>query len=305
MLKIPKDAKDDVRIVVTICGGIGNQLFAYAAARRLADSSRADLIIDDVSGFARDYAFQRRYQLDHFCIRCRKATSAERLEPCSRLRRYVRRYLSRQLPFERRSYIKQEGDNFDPRLLQIKPSGTLYLEGYWQSEEYFKDIEQTIRDDLQIRPPLDGPNQAVARKISGVTAVGVHVRFFDQPQVASANNTPTDYYARAIAQLERITTNAHYFVFSDRPEAARPLIPLPDDRITLVTHNHGDDSAYADLWLMTHCQHFVIANSTFGWWGAWLARSPQKVVIAPLYSQRDGKVSWGFEGQLPESWVKI
>ena len=72
------------------------------------------------------------------------------------------------------------------------------------------------------------------------------------------------------------------------PEAARSLIALPEDRVTTVTHNRGDANAYADLWLMTHATHFVIANSTFSWWGAWLAeRSADQIVIAPGFRMRE------------------
>lgn len=82
-------------------------------------------------------------------------------------------------------------------------------------------------------------------------------------------------------------------------------IPLPDARVTLVAHNQGDEHAYADLWLMTQCQHFIIANSTFSWWGAWLAAHPGKQVIAPGFEMRLGKMWWGFAGLLPAEWIKL
>src|SRR5680860_1301943 len=119
-------------IVPRILGGLGNQPFSYAAARRLALVNNAELVIDNVSGFVRDHTYQRGYQLDHFSIPCRKATAFERLEPFSRARRYLKRRLSRRLPFEERGYIVQEGIEFDSRLLQVKPHGSVYLEGYWQ-----------------------------------------------------------------------------------------------------------------------------------------------------------------------------
>jgi hypothetical protein len=138
--------------------------------------------------------------------------------------------------------------------------------------------------------------------------VAVHVRFSDEPASAEStngNNVPGDYYARAIQTMETQFSNAHYFLFSDRLEAARSRIPLPDDRITLVQHNQGDVNAYADLWLMTQCQHFIIANSTFSWWEAWLAASQDKIIVAPSIRivSADHITSWGFEGLLPPSWI--
>lgn len=298
------------KIIPRIFGGLGNQLFCYAAARRLAHVLNAELVIDDFSGFAYDADFQRCYQLDHFSIPCRKATAAERLEPFGRVRRMLKRTLNRRRSFVNRHYIQQEGIDFDPRLLQVKIHGTVYLEGYWQSEGYFIDVEPLIREDLRIKPPADAYNQRTAERMAKSLAVAVHVRFFDDPVDGNAtdtfsNNAPGSYYTRAIRGIEHRMEGAHYFVFSDHPQAARACIPLPDERVTLVSHNHGDDMAYADLWLMTHCQHFIIANSTFSWWGAWLAKSPDKVIIAPGYEKRDGKMSWGFLGLLPNEWIKL
>ncbi len=293
------------KVISRISGGVGNQLFCYAAARRLALVNNAELVIDDVSGFARDHAYRRRYQLDHFSIPCRRATPAERLEPFSRVRRYLKRALNRRRPFEERTYIQQEGVDFDPRLLQLKPRGTVYLEGYWQSEGYFKDVEDTIRSDLRIQPPADVASLEMAARIRDCLAVAIHVRFFDSPGEHGTNNTISDYYARAVEHTDTLVPGAHYFLFSDRPDAGRACIPLPDSRITSVSRKQGDTSAYADLWLMTQCKHFIIANSTFSWWGAWLADHARKQVIAPGFKKMEGKMFWGFDGLLPKEWIRV
>jgi hypothetical protein len=294
------------KIIPRIFGGIGNQLFIYAAARRLALVNNAELVLDDVSGFVRDHVYQRQYQLDHFNISCRKATPSERLEPFDRIRRYLKRSINKRFrSFKNRSFIEREGIDFDPRLLSVKPKGCIYLEGTWQSENYFKDVEPTIRQDLQIQPPTDIVNQTMAEKICSHTAVAIHVRFFDEPQDKGINNAPRDYYQHATAEMERRVSDAHYYLFSDRPEAALRQIPIPETRITTVNHNFGDDLAYADLWLMAQCRHFIIANSTFSWWGAWLSRSDKKTIIAPGFEKRDGCSFWGFRGLIPENWIKV
>lgn len=293
------------KLISNIFGGIGNQLFSYAAARRLAIFNNAELVLDNLSGFANDTKYQRHFQLDHFNIKCRKASSLERLKPFSRLRRSLKRRWNLFLPFGLRSYVVEERVDYDFRLLRYKFSGTVYLEGYWQSENYFKDIEQTIRKDLVIKPPVDEVNLTMANQIRKCMAVAVHVRFFDEPEKDRGNNTPCDYYTNAIKLMEGFVPDAHYFIFSDKPESARMLIPLTDDRITLVMHNIGDENAYADLWLMTLCQHFVIANSTFSWWGAWLANHKGKKVIAPGFEKRNGESYWGFDGLLPVDWIKL
>ena len=294
-----------IKVIPRIQGGMGNQLFSYAAARRLALVNGAELVIDDRSGFVRDYNYRRSYQLERFRIPCRTASAAELLAPFPRIRRYLKRTINRRRPFHERSYVQQEGYDFDPRLLGLKPRSTVYLDGYWQSEGYFKDVEATIRNDLRIMPPADQTNTDIAARMRDCVSVAVHVRFFDAPGTG-INNAPVDYYVRAVGRIEDLVAGARYFVFSDDPELARSVLALPQDRVTTVSHNRGDANAYADLWLMTQATHFIIANSTFSWWGAWLAeRTADQIVVAPGFQMRQGKMWWGFSGLLPERWIKV
>ncbi|MBI4964994.1 MAG: alpha-1,2-fucosyltransferase [Desulfomonile tiedjei] len=295
------------KVIVRLMGGLGNQLFCYAAARRLALVNDAELVIEDVSGFAWDFLYRRRYALDQFNITARKATPAERFEPFARYRRYITKMIARQRPFLKRKYLQQEDIAFDPRLLDYRVKGTVYLDGLWQSERYFKDVEDVIREDLRIVPPQDKANQAMAERIRTSNAVSVHVRWFEKPQQGqggSEYNLESDYYSRAVQWIKARVDDPHFFLFSDDPHAARLLLKLPESLITCVDHNRGAESAYADLWLMTQCKHFIIANSTFSWWGAWLGKFPEAVVIAPALSI-EGIAAWGFEGLMPSRWIVL
>lgn len=291
-------------VVSRVLGGLGNQLFCYAAARRLALVNGAELALDDVTGFVRERQYRRCYALDRFRIAARKATPAERLEPFERYRRGIAKWLSRRKPFAERRYLEQEGIDFDERLLAMKVTGTLYLDGLWQSEGYFKDVEQTIRDDLRIIPPTDAFNQRTAREIRGSHAVAVHVRWFDAPGRAGPYTLSADYYRRAIALMEGKVEAPRYFLFSDDPDAARARLALPEGRVTLVSHNRGDENGYADLWLMSLCRHFITANSTFSWWGAWLGGGTGKVVVTPAL-KIEGRAAWGFKGLIPGNWLTV
>lgn len=293
------------KVIARIFGGIGNQLFCYAAARRLALVSNAELVLDHKSGFAKDHIFRRHYQLDHFSIPCRKASYAERLEPMPRLSRYLLKLLDYRRSFEMRKYIMQESLDFDERLLSVNPIGTVYVDGYWQSERYFHDIYSTIRADLFIKPPNDELNHRTATKIRSCQAVAVHIRFFDSPLERGADNLFESYYSRAIDKMETMMPDAHYFVFSDQPHFARDYVTLPPQRMTIVTQNQGDDNAYADLWLMTQCRYFIIANSTFSWWGAWLSTAQDKIVIAPDPALMPHDSYWRAVGIIPENWILL
>jgi Glycosyl transferase family 11 len=300
-----ENTKKTPKIIVRIKGGLGNQLFAYAAARRLAIVNQAELVIDDVTGFSRDLQYQRRYGLDQFSIPIRKATSSERLEPFERYRRGMLKWISGKKPFLERSYLEQEGIDFDRRLLDVKVSTMLYLDGLWQSENYFKDIEQIIREDLRITPPEDAENLQMAAKIAGCNGVALHVRWFEDPNSAGVHNLSIDYYQKAIALIEQKVDSPHYFLFSDNPAAAAKKINLPERDVTFVSHNLGDKNAYADLWLMSQCQHFITANSTFSWWAAWLGNNSTKVITTPLCSAVTEVTAWNFDGLIPENWHTI
>jgi len=288
------------KVVTRIKGGLGNQLFCYAAARRLAVVNDAELVIDDVSGFIRDRLYHRQYMLDHFNICARKATYRERLEPFGRYRRYCLSQWSRFKPFEERRYLVQEQSGFDDRFLNIRLSDTIYLDGLWESENYFKDVEYLIREDLRIIPPTDETNLKAADKIINSNAIAIHVRCFDSSNYSNLHpNLSNDYYSKAVAFMEARVESPFYYLFSDNPMVADSRLSFPKDRSTFISHNKGDVNAYADLWLMSLCNNFITANSTFSWWGAWLCSNRSKIVIMP------GEWADLHNGLLPCGWIKL
>jgi hypothetical protein len=293
------------RVVARIVGGIGNQLFCYAAARRLALVNGAELVLDTMSGFKRDFGYKRTYALDRFHVAGRIATARERLEPFDRVRRGLWRAWSRRRAFERRTYLQQERMDFDPRLLELKVTGSVYLEGLWQSERYFKDVQDIIRDDLRVKPPADYANLKMAEKIAGLAMpVSIHVRWFSEPGTTHASqNISLDYYRRAIGYMEQTVDSPTFVLFSDRPKDALDLLGLEHARTIVVNHN-GEGTAYADMWLMQQCKQFIIANSTFSWWGAWLAKDVTKAVITPSRKTVSHPM-WTFEGLIPQSWIQL
>lgn len=286
------------KVVVRIKGGLGNQLFCYAAARRLALTNDLELVIDDVTGFVRDRTYQRRYRLDSFTIPCRKALSWERMAPLERGRRAIAKWIARSRPFDSRAYVEQERHSFDPRLLKLRPSRSIYLDGLWQDERYFADISDTLRSDLRLQLAPTSANQAIALRISSCQSVALHVRWFDAPTLAGTGRNVCDlYYREAINKIEANLNSPHYFLFSDDIAAAIVKLGLPAGRFTPVVHNCGDEGAIFDLWLMTQCRHFITANSTFSWWAAWLGRPQNGLILMPGDMPRlDG--AWAWDGSM-------
>lgn len=295
------------KVIARIKGGLGNQLFCYAAARRLALVNNAELVIDHLTGFARDRTYRRQYMLDHFNIHCRKATPWERMEPFERYRRGVTKLLASRLPFEQRTYIEQNEWGFDERVLNLKlNNGITYFDGLWQSELYFKDIESVIREELRIKPPEDNFNQAMAKKIASCDSVALHVRWFDALGTQSqTHNVAADYYRQAISLVREKVIAPHFFLFSDNALAAVSKLGIGEKEVTVVCHNKGDEMAYADLWLMKQCKHFIVANSTFSWWGAWLGEpESQSTILAPARDHYSSS-TWDYTSLVPSRWILI
>jgi len=287
-------------LIARIKGGLGNQLFCYAAARRLALANDLELVIDDVTGFARDRTYQRRYGLAPFTIPCRKTTAWERMAPLERGRRAIAKWVARKRSFDARAYVEQEGPGFDPRLLYLKPRQSLYLDGLWQDERYFADIADTLRSDLRLKLSPDPANAAIARHISSCQSVALHMRWFESPAaIRSGRNVGALYYRQAIEKIEADLGSPHYFVFSDDVAAAITTLALPADRFTPVVDNRGEEGAIFDFWLMAQCRHLIMANSTFSWWAAWLGRPHGGSILMPGDVPRmrgacvwDGRKGW-------------
>ena len=273
-------------VIVRLQGGLGNQLFIYAAARRLSLKNNVPLRLDITSGFERDY-YQRTYRLNHFNIKAEIASPYQSFNGISgRARRQILRIISRYGKFERRVYLDEESREFDPRLLNLKVKGIRYLEGFFAREQYFKDIEGVIRDDLQVVTKHDAENLALAEKIQSTNSVCLHVRRLrGLPSKTDAKSDPlnpalsVDYYKKGIEIIASQIADPVFYCFGDYPQWVVDNIKV-DYPIIIINHNK-DEKDYEDLWLMSLCKHFIIPNSTFSWWGAWLSNYHDKIVIVP------------------------
>lgn len=290
-------------IVTRLRGGLGNQLFQYAAGRRLAWRHGTELKLDvEPLAHSRD----RHFALDRFEITAEPATAAELRRCCSptRATRLVRRLLGRPA-----GLVRGPDSGFDPAVLDLPDN--VCLDGYWQSEQYFADAEGVLRRELRFRDRSTGRNRELSEEISSCESVSIHVRRGDYVTnpVASRILGPCDliYYRRAVEHLDRKVHPRCYYLFSDDPEWVRANLSLGSPTV-IVDHN-GPDRPHEDLRLMSLCHHHVIANSSFSWWGAWLAESDgrragvQRTVIAPRrwYRSEEHRA----DDLIPDRWLRL
>jgi hypothetical protein len=263
-------------VSVRIAGGLGNQMFQYAAARALALRHGVPLELD-LSFY--DPGRHRAYELEAFALAPHGVIAPPPPGPFARTRAALARAWRhrRRPPGPPVALYREPHFHFDPRFAQLVPP--VRLVGYFQSARYFEDCEATIRQELAPPPATDALSREIAQRMGG-QGVALHVRRGDY--VTNPKNASTfavcgvDYYARALALLPAA---AEVFVFSDDMAWAREH--LPRLRPLVFVDDGSRRSGLADLWLMAQARHHVIANSSLSWWGAWLAAPAGGLKIAP------------------------
>ncbi len=290
-------------VIVHLMGGLGNQLFQYAAGRELSSRLQAELKLE-TSGYDKGKT-TRTYMLRHFRIQEKKASKDEiRLfKRHSRLNRFFERLGLK----ETYSLLKEHPvPNRMPQFFSIQ--GHVLLRGFWQSETYFEHVSPLVRQELTLRePPVDTKNTAMLKQIADTQSVAIHFRrgdYVSDRNIQKFHGTCSEtYYRNAIALIQSNVDHPFFFVFSDEPDWVAEHVKL-DVPHCIVCHNSSDE-AHKDLHLMRHCRHFIVANSSFSWWGAWLGDDEHKIVIAPKrWFQRipddadDSHI-------IPKTWLKL
>jgi hypothetical protein len=295
-------------IIVRLWGGLGNQMFQYAMARRLAYVN-GDILKLDTGWFGRQARVDtpRQYELSVFALAADIAAGGE----SRRLRgvdirqwpKVAKRLLAAAGHAAPKSYVLERHFQFDPEILCLK--GDVYLDGYWQSEKYFLDAADVIRNDFTLKSPPDAANAVVLREIEGCVSVSLHFRrgdYVTNANAASNHGTASlDYYAAAIEAITARVPAQHFFVFSDDQEWVKRNFKI-DFPVTYIEGN-GAEKAYEDMRLMSACRHHIIANSSFSWWGAWLGANSDKIVTAPRRWFQNSNADTRY--LLPEGWLQL
>lgn len=290
-------SRSDPILYVVIHAGLGNQMFQYAAGKALAKHLNCEFVLD-CSAYANQSpkTARREYLLDAFRIDAPILEGRAYSPLFAALKQYklARQFMRRQgaAGFGIPTY-EEPCRPFDPELASRQLPAI--IRGYWQSERYFEDIAGEIRGDFKLRDGLSENGNRVAERISGAAAaVSVHVRRGDKVTAAIARDRfghlSTDYYRRAYKFFEDRLSNPLYVIFSDEPDVSRDIFDFFENRIIVDGRSvHPAE----DITLMSLCDHHIIANSSFSWWGAWLNPHPDKIVIAPR--------PWYSPAAIPES----
>lgn len=273
--------------IVKLMGGLGNQMFQYAFGQVIKADAYDVSWFEDVKNYPT--VTPRAYELDFF--KC-----SPHLTTLKAKKRNILSKLLCQISSDK--IIKEKPANvYNPKLLKIKKG---VFKGYFQCAQYCEAVRLQLLADFVPQNQPNEANQEILNKIKSTNSVSLHVRRGDYIQFQHVHGLcDLAYYQKAIDLIDSHVSNPHFFLFSDDIAWVEENLKIKFP-YTIVDINQGKDSPW-DIWLMKNCQHNIIANSSFSWWGAWLNENPNKIVIAPATWFSDGSPT----DIIPHDWYKI
>ena len=287
-------------IIIKLKGGLGNQMFQYAAGLAAAFRRDQELRID-ATGYDDPRVINsdtpRKYGLYTFNISGKIAMSEEAIKARNPYGIFSKAFRLFNQRFLKRYYIDYDPDFFK--------KDHKYIEGYFQSEKNFIDIKEKVAKEFTLKKEFESESFLIEKnKINKTKSVSVHIRrgdYISDPKTNSVHEVCSkEYYERAIDLMKSKIEAPVFYFFSDDIEWVKKEFGEREDFKYISSPNLKE---YEELILMSVCAHNIIPNSSFSWWGAYLNQNQNKVVIAPK--------KWvnikpdPHPNITPESWVRI
>lgn len=288
--------------IVNILGGLGNQMFVYAMYLALKEAHPDEEVYICKRSY-NGYPLHNGYELNRvFHANAPEASVWQLVNIAYPYWNYRTWQLMRHL-FPKRSCMLSGTEDipFDYENVTRKEDG--FYDGYWQNENNFLPIRDKILEVFSFPQFNDKRNIELAELITNKRAVSCHVRRGDYLKDPLYGVCTSEYYVKAIDEINRKVSPDLYCVFSDDVKWCKENLGEiigKDKEIVFVDWNKGQNS-FRDMQLMSLCNHNIIANSSFSWWGAWLNNHDDKVVVAPNIWMNKPMVN----DPLCDSWIKI
>jgi hypothetical protein len=274
-------------IIVTIGGGLGNQMYQYAFYKKLKKIyPHISIKLDILHTFGQShngYEIKKIFGLDTEECSIKELISLSEFYPKDgrnyNLHEFINK-IKRKLGISKKTFIVQEDyTEFYEKFFHLDGEKSYCLMGAFANAKYFSDIEDEIRE-MYVFPTLrDKENLQWQDKILNSQSVGIHIRRGDFAKYG-IEMASEEYYRKAIKYINHeLRGNCHYFVFTNDPEYVNNEYS-DISNLEIISCNKGENS-YKDMQLMSMCKHNIIANSSFSFWGAYLNKNPNKIVIVP------------------------
>ncbi len=292
-------------IIVKLQGGLGNQMFQYAFGLSLSQKLKCQFYFDlSFFRYSGDDFMPRNYELNLFPGPINIAS--DKLVD-SFLHPGLTRRLINKSGINRTAVYKENTLRINKQVFNIRPS--VYLEGFWQSEQYFNGYEDMVRRSICFKKTLNHESQKIADELANkADTISVHVRRGDYISSKTTNDLhgicSIKYYTESIKLISNKLNNLHFYFFSDDPGWVKENLLPTVKNASLIEHNTGTES-WQDMVLMSKCKHHIIANSSFSWWGAWLNPDKEKIVIAPKNWFSNKTDYFDDKDIVPENWIRV
>lgn len=299
--------------VVRLTGGLGNQMFQYAFGQALRLATGLQVHYDARSlfdGGRIEGDTPREYSLGHLNVDVAFASDAELdflgVKYSNEVKVGLHSLVSNlRTPGRSNRVIQEKGFGYRNEVFS-KGRTAKYFSGYWQSAKYLAGIEEAIRSEFQPRTALSTEAEDLKQRIEALGAACVNVRrgdfVSDEKTRKFHGYMDADYYTSGLKRLRRTGTFDHVFVFSDEPEWCASNLTLPGN-IEVVAHRFAGPHFTHYMHLMSSCSGFVIPNSTFGWWGAWISNVSGNQIVSPRNWFADNTIDT--TDVVPESWIRL
>lgn len=266
-------------IIIKLQGGLGNQLFQYAFARNMSIENNTNLKFD-ISWYKNSN--NRFFKLNSFNTKIEIASNKEVVKYFKKdnLQRKIQKSIDLIKLIKFKKIITENDLSFNDKYLNIGKN--CYVNGYWQSEKYFKNIENIIRKEFTLKEKINDNLFDIYKLIEKSNSISIHIRrgdYLSNKYSRKYHVLQTEYYLKTIELITKKIKNPHFFIFSDDIKWAQDNLNINFNK-TFIEPELGSKD-YEELILMSKCKHNIIANSSFSWWGAWLNNNTDKIVIAP------------------------
>lgn len=294
-------------VIVTLGGGLGNQLFQYATGKQVAQRNNTSLKMY-ISNITNEVG--RSYKLGYFNIKEEFATKEEvdqligSYYSKTLYAKLYRRVDSYRAKYKRKYYRENEYWGFEQDVLKIRSN--ILLEGFWQHHKYVEQFPSILNEELTLKSKYESDHKILLQLAKDENAVSLHFRRGDYQSDPHNLNffgvLPLEYYYNAINYILARVPAATFYIFSDDLDWVKDN--LQSDANIVFVDLEGGTKDYLELDAMSKCRHNVIANSSFSWWAAYLNKNPAKIIIAPKNWVVDERQNSKVQVQLP-GWIKM
>lgn len=276
-------------IIIRLKGGLGNQLFGYALGRSL--SSKGHVVkFDCLTGFERDFKYGRTFELDWLL------DNKEKLNNKMFISRFISYIFFKMIKFTKVCYIDNSEARFDLDILNLSKNKLYYLDGYWFSEEYFKDLNHLLKKELKEK--FRNSFREFTFNTPKINEIAVHIRIYERSNVEHELKNYYKFLNMALNKMGK-SKKSKLTVFTNLPELIKPLFSI---QFSNITFSEAQMSPIEDMIQISKYKYVIGSYSTYSWWALYLAESNQAKVYLPIENINHREFKWGFQGLVPDRW---